>query len=49
MFPPRTPFFMDRLSARAAATAARAEEKKRGNLSVSPFAPSTAHWTKTVP
>jgi hypothetical protein len=38
------PFFRDRLSARGVATAAtNAEEKERGNLPVSPFAPSTAH------
>ena len=44
MFPPRTPFFRDRLSTRSVATAAvRAEEKERGNLPVSPYAPSTAH------
>jgi hypothetical protein len=46
MFPPRAPFFRDRLSADAVATAAvRAEEKERGNLPVSPYAPSTAHWS----
>jgi hypothetical protein len=44
MFPPRAPFFRDRLSARGVATAAaNAEEKERGNLPVSPDAPSTAH------
>jgi hypothetical protein len=44
MFPPRAPFFRSGLSARADATAvARAEEKERGNLPVSPFAPSPAH------
>jgi hypothetical protein len=43
MFPPRAPFFRDRLSTRAAAIAARAEEKVGGNLTVSPFAPSLAH------
>jgi hypothetical protein len=42
MFPPRAPFFKDRLSPRAAEIAASAEEKKRGNLTVSPFAPSLA-------
>jgi hypothetical protein len=49
MFPLRTPFFTDRLGPRAAAIAAHAEEKHRGNLPVSPFAPSTAHGTQTVP
>jgi hypothetical protein len=43
MFPPRAPFFKHRLSARAAEIAANAEENKRGNLPVSPFAPSPAH------
>jgi hypothetical protein len=43
MFPSRAPFFRDRLSARGVATAAaRTEEKERGNLPVSPYAPSTA-------
>jgi hypothetical protein len=47
MFPPRAPFFKDRLSARGVATAAaRAEEKEGGNLPVSPYAPSTAHRPK---
>jgi len=41
------PFFRDRLSARDLATAAaNAEEKKRGNLPVSPYAPSPAHRLK---
>jgi hypothetical protein len=40
MFPPRAPFFRDRLSPRAAEIAAWAEEMKRGNLPVSPYAPS---------
>ena len=44
MFPLRDPFFRARLSPRAAAIAARAEEKVRGNLTVSPHAPSLAHW-----
>jgi creatinine amidohydrolase/Fe(II)-dependent formamide hydrolase-like protein len=45
MFPSRAPFFMDRLSARGVATAAaNAEEKEWGNLPVSPYAPSPAHW-----
>ncbi len=43
MFPSRAPFFRDRLSPRAAEIAARAEEPKRGNLTVSPGAPSLAH------
>ena len=42
MFPSRAPFFRDRLSPRAAEIAAWAEEKKRGNLPVSPYAPSTS-------
>jgi hypothetical protein len=42
MFPSSAPFFMDRLGARAAAIAARSEEKMRGNLTVSPGAPSLA-------
>jgi hypothetical protein len=48
MFPPRAPFFMCRLSPRAAEIAAWAEENTRGNLPVSPFAPSTAHWAKSA-
>ncbi len=44
MFPSRAPFFRDRLSSRAAEIAAWAEENMRGNLPVSPFAPSTVHW-----
>src|SRR3954453_6934367 len=36
MFPPRAPFFRDRLSPRAAEIAAWAEERDRGNLPVSP-------------
>jgi hypothetical protein len=44
MFLARAPFFMDRLSARGVPTAAaRTEEKKGGNLPVSPYAPLTAH------
>jgi hypothetical protein len=43
MFPSRAPFFRDRLGPRAAEIAACAEEKERGNLPVSPFAPSTDH------
>jgi hypothetical protein len=50
MFPSRAPFFRDRLSARGVATAAaNAEEKERGNLPVSPYAPSTAHRPKVGP
>src|SRR5713226_7348676 len=41
--PSRAPFFRDRLSPRAAEIAAWAEEKERGNLPVSPYAPSPAH------
>jgi len=33
-----------RLSPRAAQIAASAEEKERGNRTVSPDAPSLAHW-----
>ncbi len=44
MFPSRAPFFRDRLSPRAAEIAAWAEERKGGNLTVSPDAPSLAHW-----
>jgi len=43
MFPPRTPFFRDRLAPRAAEIAAWAEEKERGNLTVSPGASFLAH------
>ena len=43
MFPSRAPFFRGRLSPRAAGIAARAEENARGNLTVSPDAPSLAH------
>jgi len=43
MFPPRAPFSRNRLSSRAAEIAGCAEEKERGNLPVSPYAPSTAH------
>jgi hypothetical protein len=47
MFPPRAPFFRYRLSAHGVATAAAlAEEKERGNLPVSPYAPSPAHESK---
>ena len=47
MFPPRALFFRGRLSSRAAEIAACAEEKERGNLPVSPYAPSTAHRPQT--
>src|SRR5204863_2905896 len=40
VFPLRDPFFRSRLSPRAAAIAAPAEEKEGGNLTGSPFAPS---------
>jgi hypothetical protein len=43
MFPPRTPFFRDLHSLRAAEIAANAVESKRGNRLVSPGAPSPAH------
>ena len=42
------PFFRDRLNPRAAEIAAWAEENERGNLSVSPCAPSHAHRTETA-
>ena len=48
MFPSRAPFFRDRLSPRAAEIAAWPEENKRGNLPVSPYAPSTAHWAEAA-
>ena len=44
MFPPRDRFFRSRLRDGGDATAAATpEEKERGNLPVSPYAPSTAH------
>jgi hypothetical protein len=43
MFPSRAPFFMGRLSSRAAEIAACAEERVGGNLTVSPSALSLAH------
>jgi hypothetical protein len=43
MFHPRAPFLEDRLDARVAGIAARAEEREGGNLTVSPGAPSLAH------
>jgi hypothetical protein len=48
MFPSRAPFFRDRLDPRAAEIAAWAEEKKRGNRTVSPGAPSLAHWAEAA-
>ena len=45
--PSRAPFFRDRLSPRAAEIAAWAEDKERGNLPVSPYAPSTADRPKS--
>ena len=46
MFPLRDPFFRSRLSPRAAEIAVWAEERERGNLTVSPKAPSLtrARW-----
>jgi hypothetical protein len=46
MFPSRAPFFRDRLNPRAAEIAAWAEEKDWGNRTVSPDAPSLAHWAE---
>jgi hypothetical protein len=46
--PSRAPFFRDRLSPRAAEIAAWAEENKRGTLTVSPDAPSLAHWAEAA-
>ncbi len=63
MFPPRAPFFRDRLGAPGMTTAAaNAEDRdvaeeavpalpvwplpQRGNLPVSPYAPSPAHGSK---
>ena len=48
MFPSRAPFFRGRLNPRDAEIAAWAEENKRGNLPVSPYAPSPAHWAKAA-
>ena len=48
MFPSRAPFFRDRLSPRAAEIAAWAEETEGGNRTVSPDAPSLAHWAETA-
>ena len=41
-FPPRAPFFQARLGVRGAQVAALTEERNRGNLTVSPDAPSLA-------
>jgi len=49
MFPSRAPFFTFLLNPRAAEIAAWAEEKERGNLPVSPYAPSTAHGPEGGP
>jgi len=50
MLPPRAPFFKYRLSgAGVATTAGPPEEKERGNLPVSPYAPSTAHRPQVGP
>jgi hypothetical protein len=50
MFPPRAPFLRSRLRGVVDATAATTpEEKERGNLPVSPFAPSTAHRPEVGP
>jgi hypothetical protein len=46
MFPPRAPFFKARLGAFGEQVGGCAEEKQRGNLPVSPFAPSPAHRQK---
>ena len=43
MFPSRAPFFEGRLGLRAAEIAAQTGEYERGNLTVSPDAPSLAH------
>jgi len=48
MLPSRAPFFSDRLGSRAAQIAAWAEERERGNLTVSPDAPSLAHWQEAA-
>ena len=48
MFPSRAPFFRCRLRSRAAEIAAWAEEQEGGNLTVSPDAPSLAHWAETA-
>jgi hypothetical protein len=48
MFPSRAPFFRCRLRPRAAEITARPEEEEGGNLTVSPFAPSLAHWAEAA-
>jgi len=48
MFPSRAPFFRDRLGPRAAEIAAWAEENEGGNRTVSPYAPSLAHWAESA-
>jgi hypothetical protein len=45
MVPPRAPSFKTRLRTRAAAIAAWPEDEKRGNLTVSPGAPSLTRTT----
>jgi hypothetical protein len=49
MFPSCTPFFGSRIGARAAEIAASADEKVRGNRTVSPYAPSLAHEARSAP
>jgi hypothetical protein len=49
MFPSRAPFFQYRLGPRAAEIAAWVEETKRGNLTVSPVAPSLDHGPEVGP
>jgi hypothetical protein len=49
MFPSRAPFFRDRLSPRAAEIAARAEEKRWGNLPVPPESPFPTHGPEGGP
>ncbi len=48
MFPSRAPFFRDRLDPRAAEIAAWVAEKEGGNRTVSPEAPSIAHWAEAA-
>jgi hypothetical protein len=48
MFPARAPCFGCRLRPRAAEIAAWPEEEKGGNLTVSPDAPSLAHWAEAA-
>ena len=49
LFPPRAPFFKDRLDPRAAEIAGWVEEREWGNLTVSPDAPSLAHRAEAAP